>query len=138
MEAKDFMLGRGFNAGDIPNNFGDGALRVLGFSRYVVDRYLARGDIEGAILETVSPPAIILNDAFKDGKSALNKELTLENSRTIGSLPIIGRFYTNYLRRDANGETQREREIKTQEQERLERSLEKRRKQVLGERKYSY
>ena len=138
MEAKDFMLGRGFNAGDIPNNFGDGALRVLGFSRYVVDRYLARGDIEGVILETVSPPAIILNDAFKDGKSALNKELTLENSRTIGSLPIIGRFYTNYLRRDANGETQREREIKTQEQERLERSLEKRRKQVLGERKYSY
>ena len=138
MEAKDFMLGRGFNAGDIPNNFGDGALRVLGFNRYVVDRYLARGDIEGAILETVSPPAIILNDAFKDGKSALNKELTLENSRTIGSLPIIGRFYTNYLRRDANGETQREREIKTQEQERLERSLEKRRKQVLGERKYSY
>ena len=138
MEAKDFMLGRGFNAGDIPNNFGDGALRVLGFSRYVVDRYLARGDIEGAILETVSPPAIILNDAFKDGKDAINKELTLENSRTIGSLPIIGRFYTNYLRRDANGETQREREIKTQEQERLERSLEKRRKQVLGERKYSY
>ena len=138
MEAKDFMLGRGFNAGDIPNNFGDGALRVLGFNRYVVDRYLARGDIEGAILETVSPPAIILNDAFKDGKDAINKELTLENSRTIGSLPIIGRFYTNYLRRDANGETQREREIKTQEQERLERSLEKRRKQVLGERKYSY
>lgn len=138
MEAKDFMLGRGFNAGDIPNNFGDGALRVLGFSRYVVDRYLSRGDIEGAILETVSPPALILNDAFKDGQAAINKELTIENSRTIGSLPIIGRFYTNYLRRDANGETQREREIKTQEQERLERSIEKRRKQVLGDRRYSY
>lgn len=138
IEAKDFMLGRGFNAGDIPSNFGDGALRVLGFSRYVVDRYLARGDVEGAIFETISPPLLILSDSFKDAKDAINKDLELENVRTIGGFPIIGRFYTNYLRRDANGETQREREVRTQEQERLERSIEKRRKQVLGERKYSY
>lgn len=138
MEAKDFMLGRGFNAGDIPNNFGDGLLRTLGFSRWVVDRYLSRGDLQGAIVETISPPALIFFDVWEDGKAAINKELGIQNSETIGSFPIIGRFYTNYLKRDANGETQREREVRSQEQERLERSIEKRRKQVLGERKYSY
>lgn len=138
IEAKDFMLGRGFNAGDIPNNFGDGLLRTLGFSRYVVDRYLERGDIVGATVETVLPPLIIFEAAGLDAAKALNEELNIKNSKVIGGLPIIGRFYTNYLMLDANGETQRERQIKSQELERIDRAIEQRRKQVLGERKYSY
>ena len=138
MEAKDFMLGRGFEVGDIPANFSDGLLRTLGASRYVLDRYLKQGDVAGGIVETIMPPGMILKSAYEDGAKALDQELGLENSSVIASLPIIGRFYLNYIKKDAHGRTQREREIKSQESERRERAAEQRSRQVLGNRQFSY
>lgn len=135
-EIKDFMLGRGFHKEDIiERNFFDSLLRVAGVSRYVLDRYGSQGEASQVLLETAAPPFILLDAAFKDAMKAYDKELTFDNSKMVGSAPVLGRFMKAYKQVGEDGMTQSERMRREQDKDRMQRELERRlkaRARVLG------
>ena len=135
-EIKDFMLGRGFNKEDIiEQNFFDSLLRVAGVSRYVLDRYGSQGDLKSVLSQTIFPPLVLANAAWSDTMKAWDKELDFDNSKLVGSAPVLGRFAKAYKQVGEDGMTQSERMRKEQDKSRMEREMQRRldaRARVLG------
>ena len=90
--AKDLLLQREVKPEDIPDRAVWSLLSVFGINQYITDRYLAQGDVMGAVQGIVTPatPALDLAQAvYKQGKKAVEGE-EVNVFATTKSLPIVG------------------------------------------------
>ena len=131
MEIKDFILGRGFEAEEIltQDSWVDGMLRVAGFSRYVLDRFGSDGNPKMLAAEMLFPPFVLMSAMWQDGSKALDQDLSTENSNVLAKLPIVGRFYNEFMRKDSSGDTRSEREAEDRKDRDRDRERERRRRQ---------
>ena len=95
-ETKDWVLGRGFNIEDIPDNSMNHLYSLMAASQYVQDRYLKQGDIYGAGLNLVAPPLQVFSDIGRDISNLINKGDTLPE-KTLKNLPIFGKLWYNFF-----------------------------------------
>ena len=95
-ETKDWMLGRGFNAKDIPNNSYNHLVSLLFAGQYMQERYLKQGDIAGFVANTLTPPMALLTDVGKDIHDLVTKGDTLPE-RTLKNIPPIGKVWYNFF-----------------------------------------
>lgn len=119
-EVKDLVQGRPAAPIDIINNYGDNLLKVMGANEYLYDRYISRGEYSSALGEIFMPPLILFSALQKDAEKIIDGEIEADNSEFIASLPVIGRAYANWVKKDKDGRTRVERELKKQRKERRE------------------
>jgi len=95
-ETKDWMLGKGFNAKDIPDNAMFHLANLIFAGQYVQERYLRQGDILGAGVNAIMPPVQFIKDVSKDlWKLATEGDVLPE--RTIKNLPVFGKLWYNFF-----------------------------------------
>lgn len=101
---KDLLLGRPINDDRIKEYAQANLLSFAGVNQYMVDRYLAQGDMSGYLGSLITPSISgLLNDVVKDVTGALKEEdaFTLEDKqpslKTIGNAPFIGPYLENYF-----------------------------------------
>lgn len=95
-EVKDGLLGRGFELKDIAtDNAYENLFALVGANRYVRDRYLARGDVEGAVINTLAPPLGYMNSVVQDIKN-LVQEGDKVPEKTFRELPGAKILYNYY------------------------------------------
>jgi len=81
---RDFMYGRNVKIEDLPDRALWSLAGVYGGNKYLVDRYLARGDVLGAIINLASPPSPILEGA---GQAAADVSKVITGEEELEQLP---------------------------------------------------
>jgi len=95
-ETKDWVMGKGFNVEDISDNSINHLWSIMFASQYIQERYLSQGDIEGAIVNTVTPPLSLLTDIGKDIHNLATEDDVLPE-KTIKNLPVFGKLWYNFF-----------------------------------------
>lgn len=88
---KDTLLGRKIR---ITDTVADNILKLFGFSRYTI--YKAKEDgIGSAALSQILPPIGLFDDIGKDvmDMTKEDSEFELKDSRVLGGIPVVGKFY---------------------------------------------
>ena len=85
---KNFLLGRETRPEDIPDEAMWSLLGVYGLNKYTNERYLARGDIKGAVVNTLVPATPIIDAAFKLGTELPKDDPQIES--TLRPIPVVG------------------------------------------------
>lgn len=100
-EVKDYALGRGFNADEIPDNYIENMLKYLMASEYTLNTVSETGKIGEVAKDTLLGGWGVLIDnlnALGQDLNALSSgELTPEQSKILARFPIFGRMWYNYI-----------------------------------------
>ena len=101
---KDLLLNRPINDDRIKEYAQANLLSFAGVNQYMVDRYLAQGDMSGYFGALITPSITgLLNDVVKDVTGALKEEdaFALDDKqpslKTLGNAPFIGPYIENYF-----------------------------------------
>mgnify|MGYP003636185646 CR=1 FL=1 len=92
---KDFVLGRDNYADNIPLDMSFALSGAMGIGKYNFDRYLSRGDIKGAVLNTVVPPLVAFETL--QGVSAELFEEEPDLLKEMKGLPLLGNIIYNFF-----------------------------------------
>jgi len=92
---KDFILGREVTPEDIPGRAMWSLLGIYGINKYTSERYLQRGDIKGAVINTIVPATPIIDAAFKLGKELPKDDPNIET--TLKAVPVVGPIVYNWF-----------------------------------------
>lgn len=96
-EAKDFIRGQGMSAEDMPDNYIENLFKVFGGSQYVMDKYVAKGQVGSALGEIIAPPLDWINAASEDVWKVMNGEFPGGDSKILRELPVIGDIWYNFF-----------------------------------------
>lgn len=101
---KDLLLGRPINDDRIKEYAQANLMSFAGVNQYMIDRYLAQGDMSGYFGALIAPSITgLLNDVVKDVTGALKEEdaFALDDKqpslKTLGNTPFIGPYIENYF-----------------------------------------
>lgn len=92
---KDFILGREVTPEDIPGRAMWSLLGIYGINKYTSERYLQRGDIKGAFINTIVPATPIIDAAVKLGKELPKDDPNIET--TLKAVPVVGPIVYNWF-----------------------------------------
>jgi len=92
---KDFILGREVTAEDIPGRAMWSLLGAFGVSKYTSERYLQRGDIQGAAVNLLVPATPVIDAAFKLGTELPKDDPNIET--TLKAVPVVGPILYNWF-----------------------------------------
>lgn len=93
---KDILQGRDtIEVDDIPNEALWTLLGVYGLSKYTAEKYVDRGDVRGAVFNTLMPPLPVAEAAAK-GTIGLAKG-TEESNQLLKLVPVAGNLLYNFL-----------------------------------------
>lgn len=92
---KDFILGREVTPEDIPARAMWSLLGIYGINKYTSERYLQRGDIKGAVINTIVPATPIIDAAFKLGKELPKDDPNIETA--LKAVPVVGPIVYNWF-----------------------------------------
>jgi hypothetical protein len=96
---KDMLLGREVRTEDLPDRAVWSVLSVFGINQYITDRYLAQGDIMGAVGATVTPATPVANlakDVYKQGKAIVEGD-EVNLFKATKSIPLVGPIVYSWL-----------------------------------------
>jgi hypothetical protein len=94
-EVRDFMLGRGFNTEDIlTKNAPEMIMKTFGVSEYIRDKYLSRGDLSGAVINTIAPPLNVIDAVGKGIQNIAEGDPPVD---LVKELPLFGRIWYNFF-----------------------------------------
>jgi hypothetical protein len=85
---KNFLQGRDIRPENIPDEAMWSLLGVYGLNKYTNERYLARGDIKGAVVNTLVPATPIIDAAFKLGTELPQDDPQIAS--TLRAIPVVG------------------------------------------------
>lgn len=96
---RDLILGREVSPEQLPGRAMWALLSPYGLNEYISSRYLQRGDIKGAVTETLEPATPLIDSAFSIGLTALTEpeELDEEAVRAINDVPVVGKLVYNWF-----------------------------------------
>ena len=92
---KDYILGRDNYADDIPLDMTFALSGAMGIGKYNFDRYLSRGDIKGAVLNTVVPPLVAFETLQGVSRELFEEEPDL--AKKMKGLPLLGNMIYNFF-----------------------------------------
>ncbi len=107
-QAKGLMGGEGFHPEDIPEGILENVFKTFGASQYIRDKYLGKGQVAAALLETISPPVDWMNAIGADIMNIASGEEDVPKE-TLRQLPVIGKAWYMFL--GGGLEKAREREL---------------------------
>ena len=91
---KDYILGRDYYADNIPLDMSIALSGVFGVGKYNIDRYINKGDIKGAVLNTVLPPLTAVNTLQGVSTELFEEEPDL--AKKMKNLPLLGNIVYNF------------------------------------------
>jgi len=96
---RDLMLGREVSPEQLPGRAMWALLSPYGINEYISSRYLQRGDIKGAVTETLEPATPLIDSALSIAKTAAfdREELDEEAVRAINDVPVVGKLVYNWF-----------------------------------------
>lgn len=92
---KDILLGREVRPEDLPRRSLWALLGVFGISKYTTDRYLGRGDIKGAVANTVLPATPLIEAAFKGVTEPFKEDPNY--APVLKGIPMVGPMVYNWF-----------------------------------------
>ena len=93
--SKDMLLGREVRPEDLPSKSLWSLLGVLGYNKYTSERYLERGDVLGAVYNTLTPAAPIISAIWTVGKELPKDDPNLEPA--LKGIPVVGPMLYNWF-----------------------------------------
>lgn len=100
-EVKDFVLYRGFNADEIPDNYVENMLKYLMASEYTLNTVSETGKIGEVAKDTLLGGWGVLIDNLnavgQDLNALSNGELSADQSKILARSPLFGRLWYNYI-----------------------------------------
>jgi len=96
---RDLMLGRDVSPEQLPGRAMWALLSPYGVNEYISSRYLQRGDIKGAVTETLEPATPLIDSAFSVTQTAVTEpeELDEEAIRALNDVPVVGKLAYNWF-----------------------------------------
>jgi hypothetical protein len=92
---KDILLGREVRPEDVPGKALWSLLGVLGLNKYTSERYLERGDIKGALVNTLVPATPLIDAVVTLGRELPKDDPNLEPA--LKGLPVVGPMFYNWF-----------------------------------------
>lgn len=92
---KDMMRGREVKPEDLPSRSMWALLGVFGLNKYTADKFFAKGDVMGGVINTLRPATPIIDSAFKIGTELPKEDPQLES--TLNSIPLVGPLVYNWF-----------------------------------------
>jgi hypothetical protein len=92
---KDVLLGRDVRPEDLPSRSLWALLGGFGINQYMSERYLSRGDIKGAMVNTIVPATPIIDAAVKLGTELPKEDPNIET--TLKAVPLVGPIVYNWF-----------------------------------------
>ena len=92
---KDLLLGRDVRPEDLPSRSLWALLGGFGINQYVSERYLSRGDMKGALINTFAPATPVIDAAFKLGTELPKEDPNIET--TLKAVPLVGPIVYNWF-----------------------------------------
>lgn len=92
---KDMLLGREVRPEDLPDRSLWALLGVFGMNKYTSERYLARGDIKGAVINTLAPATPVIEAAITLGRELPSDDPNLEP--VLKGIPMVGPLLYNWF-----------------------------------------
>jgi len=93
--SKDMLLGREVRPEDLPSKSLWSLLGVLGLNKYTSERYLERGDIKGALVNTLVPATPLIDAVVTLGKELPKDDPNLEPA--LKGIPVVGPMLYNWF-----------------------------------------
>ena len=93
--SKDMLLGREVRPEDLPSKSLWSLLGVLGLNKYTSERYLERGDIKGALVNTLVPATPLIDAVVTLGRELPKDDPNLEPA--LKGLPVVGPMLYNWF-----------------------------------------
>jgi hypothetical protein len=87
---KDGVLGRELSIDQVPDRYVDQALSLAFGSRYLIERYGAKGDITDMAKEAFMPPVQYIDSVWKT-VAQRDPEILMKE------MPVVGKFYYNFF-----------------------------------------
>jgi hypothetical protein len=92
---KDILLGREVRPEDLPEKSLWALLGIYGLNKYTSERYLERGDIKGAVVNTLVPATPLIEAAITVGRELPKDDPNLEPA--LKGIPIVGPMFYNWF-----------------------------------------
>ena len=92
---KNIILGREVRPEDLPDKALWSLLGVLGLNKYTQERYLARGDVKGAFINTLTPATPMIGAIVTLGKELPKDDPNLEPA--LKGVPVVGPMFYNWF-----------------------------------------
>lgn len=92
---KDMLLGREVRPEDVPAKALWALLGVLGLNKYTNEHYLGRGDIKGALVNTLVPATPLIDAVVTLGKELPKDDPNLEPA--LKGLPVVGPLFYSWF-----------------------------------------
>ena len=92
---KDIILGREVRPEDIPDRAVWALLGVFGANKYVSERYVGRGDIKGAVVNTLVPATPLIEAAIKGTLEPFKDDPDL--APVMKGIPVVGPLFYNWF-----------------------------------------
>lgn len=92
---KDLMRGREIKPEDVPDRALWALLGVFGMNKYTTEKYFAKGDIVGGILNTLAPATPLITAAFTLGAEAVSDDPDIK--KTLRPIPLVGDLTYNWF-----------------------------------------
>jgi hypothetical protein len=89
------LLGREVRPEDLPDRSLWALLGVFGMNKYTSERYLARGDIKGAVINTLAPATPVIEAAITLGRELPSDDPNLEP--VLKGIPMVGPLLYNWF-----------------------------------------
>ena len=92
---KDILLGREVRPEDLPDRSLWALLGVFGMNKYVSERYLSRGDISGAVANTLIPATPIIKAVIKGTSEVFEEDPDF--APVLKGVPVVGPLFYNWF-----------------------------------------
>ena len=92
---KDMMRGKEVKPEDLPDRSMWALLGVFGLNKYTSDKFFAKGDVKGGLVNMIVPATPIIDAAFKLGTELPKEDPALES--TLNAIPLVGPLVYNWF-----------------------------------------
>jgi hypothetical protein len=92
---KDILNGREVRPEDLPEKALWALLGVFGMNKYTAERYLGRGDIKGAVINTLAPATPLIEAAWKGTTEVFEEEP--DYAPVLKGVPVVGPLAYNWF-----------------------------------------